>query len=206
MSESRTVSFEAAVIFEFGLGAVALLIGALVGHEVLAKVPRGVEALGDNAWACLWGLLATIPLVLGLLALERWPPSWLGDVRDTIQETLGPLLLQAGLSGRISLSLAAGVGEEMLFRGLLQDWVASWMGPIVAVAAGALAFGACHAVSKPYLVLTTIIGVFFGILYVLTGNLVAPIVCHAAYDVVAMQRLLPADEPPAENFSHLDSL
>jgi membrane protease YdiL (CAAX protease family) len=52
------------------------------------------------------------------------------------------------------------------------------------VAAGV--FGVCHWLNRTYAVLATLMGVYFGLLLVWTGNLWTPILAHAVYDFVAL--------------------
>jgi membrane protease YdiL (CAAX protease family) len=49
-----------------------------------------------------------------------------------------------------------------------------------------LAFGAGHYVQGVHITIATIYGFVFGILYLLRGSLIAPIVAHAAYDTMAL--------------------
>ena len=55
-----------------------------------------------------------------------------------------------------------------------------------ALAVSGAVFGLLHAVTPLYAILAGLASVFFGRLYVLSGNLAVPIVCHAAYDVGAL--------------------
>ena len=64
----------------------------------------------------------------------------------------------------------------------LEDRTSLWL----AVIAAGLLFGAGHWLSASYAVLASLIGVYLGLLFVVSGNLLAPIVAHAAYDVVAL--------------------
>jgi hypothetical protein len=78
------------------------------------------------------------------------------------------------------LSAAAGLGEEVLFRGLIQSWLGFWL--------TSLLFGLIHALTPAYFVLGTLFGMAFGWLALATGNLLAPICAHAVYDAVAFYR------------------
>ena len=82
------------------------------------------------------------------------------------------------------VSLLAGLCEEALFRGGLQLWLTRPLGPAGAIAVAALAFGAAHVVSVPYVVAATIIGAVLGATFHLTGSLAAAMIAHAGYDFV----------------------
>jgi membrane protease YdiL (CAAX protease family) len=84
----------------------------------------------------------------------------------------------------IILSLAAGVAEETLFRDAIQGGLAERVGPIFAILLASALFGASHMLTWTYGILAALIGVYLGVLYILTGNLLAPMITHALYDAV----------------------
>ena len=47
-------------------------------------------------------------------------------------------------------------------------------------------FGLAHSVTRTYAILATIIGLYFGWLWLATGNLLVPITTHAVYDFLAL--------------------
>jgi membrane protease YdiL (CAAX protease family) len=49
-------------------------------------------------------------------------------------------------------------------------------------------FGMLHWRSAAYAAIAGVVGVYFGLLFLWTGNLLAPILAHAAYDAVALWR------------------
>lgn len=86
----------------------------------------------------------------------------------------------------ISLGAAAGLGEEMLFRGVLQDVLVEKVGNNFALVSSALIFGALHAVTPLYAFLAALASLYFGELFIQYNNLAVPIICHALYDVGAL--------------------
>mmetsp|Transcript_7893 Transcript_7893/g.16384 ORF Transcript_7893/g.16384 Transcript_7893/m.16384 type:complete len:106 (+) Transcript_7893:1-318(+) len=75
----------------------------------------------------------------------------------------------------------------MLFRGVMQFELGGWLGSdVVAVGLTSLVFGALHAVTPLYAGLAALASVYFGWLYLATGNLMVPIVTHAFYDWAAL--------------------
>jgi membrane protease YdiL (CAAX protease family) len=56
----------------------------------------------------------------------------------------------------------------------------------VALAAASLLFGVGHWLSASYAILASLIGAYLGTLFLLSGNLLVPMLAHAAYDVVAL--------------------
>jgi len=109
---------------------------------------------------------------------------------------VAPIFRGIGPGGLALLAVLAGLGEEALFRGVLQPWLAGAVSLWPAVVLTGIVFGALHPVSATYVVLAAAAGAYFGALLVLTGNLLAPIVAHAGYDFVAL--LLLARLKPAE--------
>ncbi len=75
----------------------------------------------------------------------------------------------------------------MVFRGALQPMLQGWIGPIGGLALASLLFGIAHAANVGYFLISTVIGLCFGGLYMWTGDLIAPIIAHGVYDVYALQ-------------------
>jgi hypothetical protein len=84
--------------------------------------------------------------------------------------------------------VAAAVGEELLFRGVVQAGVAAlFHSQAVAVVVASVVFGALHAHGWMYSALATLAGGLFGALYISGGESVLPgILVHAVYDAVAI--------------------
>jgi uncharacterized protein len=143
-----------------------------------------------DALAAGYGIVATLPLV-GLL---RWclRTEW-GPMRrlvSLVEEHLTPYLAGASAGGIVLVSLMAGIGEEVLFRGVIQAGLADRLPAWLAVGIAALLFGAAHWLTTSYAVFATLIGVYLGILFLVTGNLLVPAVTHALYDIVALSVLV----------------
>ena len=99
-------------------------------------------------------------------------------------------MFPAASVGQLALvATLAGVGEELLFRGVLQTILGWWMLPAASIVIASLLFGLAHALSKVYFLLATAIGLFLGGLTWYFNDLVAPIVAHAVYDFIALMYL-----------------
>lgn len=91
----------------------------------------------------------------------------------------------AGLSPRaaLPLALASAIGEELCFRGALQQVLMDRWGTIQGLAAASALFGLMHVPWNRRLLTWTatavIMGVVFGTLYLVTGELLAPVAAHA---------------------------
>ena len=103
--------------------------------------------------------------------------------------SLAPFLPKSrrALAWGLGVSLAAGVAEEVAYRGFLIAYFSA-MGPTwVAIAASSLLFGAAHLYQGTVgVVATTALGAAFAVIYLSTGSLVLPVVLHALVDVSSM--------------------
>jgi len=86
----------------------------------------------------------------------------------------------------VAMSIFAGVFEELLFRGVLQTATAQITPMVVAILISNLIFGAVHWRTALYALIAGLIGVWLGVLFALTGNLLTPILTHGVYDLVAL--------------------
>jgi CAAX protease family protein len=143
-----------------------------------------------DAKAVGYGIAATLPLLglLGWCLRTRWRP--MRRLVRLIEEHLTPYVAGASAGGIVLLSLMAGFGEEVLFRGVIQAGLADRLPAWLAVGIAALLFGVAHWLTMSYAVFATLIGVYLGILFLVTENLLAPIATHALYDVVALSVLV----------------
>ncbi|MCU0392976.1 MAG: CPBP family intramembrane metalloprotease [Thermoflexibacter sp.] len=82
------------------------------------------------------------------------------------------------LLGLVVIAILPGIGEELLFRGILQNKLKDWLGNIhVAVWVGAIIFSAFHFQFYGF-VPRMLLGAIFGYLYVWSGSLWYPILAH----------------------------
>ena len=186
-----------AAAFEGALAVVAVALGWLVDQppmETLRWDPVGL-ALG--------ALLALPPLALVLVGMQ-WPVWPFSDVRRVADQMLVPLFGRWTVGEMAIVALLAGLGEEMLFRGVLQAAIAQWTSnnaaaagwhvPVlsawVALIVAALVFGMAHGITVGYAVLAALIGLYLGWIWMITGSLIVPITVHAVYDFLALLYLV----------------
>jgi membrane protease YdiL (CAAX protease family) len=88
------------------------------------------------------------------------------------------------------IALLAGLGEEMLFRDIVQGWITDKVGgpygAAIGLTAAATIFGLLHSITPAYAFMAGGIGLYFGAIWLITGNLLVPIASHALYDFVAL--------------------
>jgi membrane protease YdiL (CAAX protease family) len=179
--------FVVAVGFEAGLGLLAVVLGWILGCPPAATVTLDTHGV-------LVGLAATAPMLVAFIAMSALPWEPLQRIRRHLDQTLLPMLAPLGRWHLALLSAAAGFGEELLFRGLIQQSLAGLVGTWPALALASLVFGLAHPITAAYVVLAAVIGAYLGWLWLFTGNLAVPIVAHAAYDFAALVLMLSARE------------
>lgn len=130
--------------------------------------------------------MAAVPLLLGL----RWTlTTGSNSVRRLVAlvvEQLGPLLAPRSPVELALLAALAGFAEEILFRGVVQVGLAGILPESGALVVASAAFGLAHFITPTYAALAGLAGLYLGGLFLLQGSLIAPIVAHAVYDVVAL--------------------
>ena len=147
---------------------------------------RGLTfGLGSSGWFTniAIGLLAAALFALVNYALLRCAPDIRGlrSIRQLYRTTLRPLFAEVGPLDVVVIAVAAGIGEELLFRGALQ--------PEVGLVPASLVFGLLHTGARSTLAFgcwVAVMGMALGGLAIVTHGLLAPIVAHAAYDAVAI--------------------
>ena len=135
-----------------------------------------------------------------LLRLAPEAPG-IGSLRQIHREVFRPLFARVGVLEIIGISLAAGLGEELLFRGVLQ--------PEVGLISASLLFGALHIGGGRQIafgVWAAMCGGGLGMLAQVTGGWFAPTVAHVLYDAVALFYIRWGPGLPLADHSKLDQV
>ena len=143
------------------------------------------------AWPSFgWAIIETLPLLLfsWWCLHSRWTP--LARLVGTVQESVVPMFASSHIAALALVSVLAGIGEEALFRGVLQGLFTEWLGVWSALAVTSVLFGLAHFVTSGYAILAGLIGVYLGALTLAHHNLLVPMVVHALYDFVALTYLV----------------
>jgi hypothetical protein len=177
-----------ALAIEGGLGLAAVGLGWLVGYPPADAVPQWTAA--DFAA----GALSAIPMLAGLIVLVRVPWRPFVELLRVIDESVAPLFRGVRLGEMAVIAGLAGLGEEMLFRGVIQRALAGWIGGPsglwIALGVTAVLFGLGHAITRMYFAIAALMGLYLGGLLLATNNLLVPITAHAVYDFLALVYLV----------------
>jgi membrane protease YdiL (CAAX protease family) len=173
-------------------GFTILIMGALA--MALVALGPGAEAAGIT-WLGVgpflgWTAALTLGAVLLSLAFRplearAWRRSDSGTLDDGLIDALLPRTPEERrLFG--GLSLAAGWGEEMAYRGYVPAaLVVAGLPAWGAFAIGAAAFGLLHAYQGPVgVVRTALLGFLLGVSLILTGSIFPAMAAHALVDLV----------------------
>lgn len=90
----------------------------------------------------------------------------------------------------VAIAALAGVGEELLFRGFLQNFMADYMSIALAILGSSIIFGLLHYLSHAYFISTVLMSIVFGMGYYYSGSLLMVIVWHGVYDFIALGAII----------------
>ncbi len=163
-----------ALFMEGGLFVLALFLAWLMNVNLILSSD---SVFGDLVLGTAGTL---IPLILFHFALSKRAYSIPGfrSLKVTIIRDVKKIFSHLNLFDLFMISLLAGIGEEMFFRGVLQTKFG--------IIAASMLFGLAHCISVPYVVVTTIMGFYIGIIFQLSGSLLVPIHLHFLYDLSAL--------------------
>lgn len=185
----------------FYLGGIAVVVVLLV-WQVLTRDHWRIDWRALGIMACESLLLALPLIALGQIIIRVLAANLIlaqGDGANSLQGL--------GLWSRISISIGAGLYEELMFRMLLIAVVhtllvdvgkaSSRLGAVIAVVVSAAAFTAYHPLRMPDGDLSTqkmafffLAGLYFGAVYVARGFGIV-VAVHAFYDILTVSLLSP---------------
>ena len=180
--------------FEGGLAVLAIGVGFLINYWPLAQIAESITNPIQLMLEIICGVVGTLPLLAAALAMERlaWQPF--RSLRSLVTKLVADVFREATLPQLAIISLLAGCGEELVFRGILLDAPRQLVdGPNVtwiALLASSVLFGLAHPFSRTYVVLAAVIGAYLGLVMLLTESLIPPIITHGLYDFIMLLYLL----------------
>jgi hypothetical protein len=157
-------------------------------RQLLGEQRPGARAwLGDAVWALgYWAIAVMLLALLGKALVQisgsHIDPQKIGDVTQRLAPVTG---LEMTLF--LVLSISAGICEELVFRGYLQQQFARmgrrvWVGVVLS----ALVFGAAHGYEGVAgILLIAAYGAMFGVLALLRRGLRTGMIAHAWHDSIS---------------------
>lgn len=165
--------------FELSLGISALLTGYFIHINPFDKF--------HFTWIAIRGGILTTFLALFLITLMTMVNrSAFQQQMVQLKSWFSKLFNSWTLTQFLLISICAGVGEELLFCGLIQEGLMRLIGAWPALIISGAVFGMVHWYSNYYFIYATFMGMFLGALYWQSGNLLAPIICHTLYDFTVL--------------------
>ncbi len=208
-----------------------LFLGVSLGFALSVWGPSPAVALKSASWwgaglgfSIAFGSGLAVAMYLGVLWLSKRELVWFREIEALLDQVLVPSLRRLRVWQLFLLAILAGVGEEALFRWGIQGWLefaflawaprlsesdevsselVHWFAFGSAALIAGVAFGLCHAVTRAYFVMATIMGLVFSLVAVAGGGLVGAMIGHGLYDFMAFLWLCGSESkitsPGAEN-------
>lgn len=173
-------AFLLVILGSAGLGIAAYAFSLVLGVSLADEIHLNVK---DAAI----GIVATLPLAGFLWWFSNTTLEQFTAFRNSQIKFFSGIGFELTPWRIAILAVAAGISEELLFRGLLQNWIAGFAPVAAAIVLSNMVFGLLHMRTLLYAVIAGLVGVYLGVLYAATGNLLAPIAAHALYDAVALE-------------------
>jgi membrane protease YdiL (CAAX protease family) len=184
-------NYSLTIAYEWILAGLALW--GIHMREVPLRQLLGEQRRGARAWwvdigvALGYWLIAVMALallgnVLVRISGSHIDPQKIGDVTQKLAPATGVEMMLF-----LVLSISAGICEELVFRGYLQQQFARMGGRVWAgVALSALVFGGAHAYEGVAgILLITAYGAMFGVLALLRRGLRTGMIAHAWHDSIS---------------------
>lgn len=187
--EHRSRVFAAVGIYGV-LAGVALVGCALTGRSAWhAEHTIGGSRLVSLPVALALGAVvgcASVAVTQWLARSFRWGRALAGELEHSL----------AGLDASAIpwLAFASALGEELLFRGAVQSGLVAHGGVAQGLLLTTALFGALHVPWNrrlvPWTLMATSMGLVFGLLFLCTGEVLAPLVAHAIVNFANLKFLL----------------
>lgn len=153
-----------------------------------------------NAFGTTTAIDVAIGIGVGLVVvvisslLER-VAEWARRLSAAFAEILGAMTV-----GHAAVfAITSAIGEELLFRGFLQQWLSDRLldGPMSdwwGLAIASLIFGMVHVgpdrkTFLPWTIMAIVMGFALGGMYLYTGNLLAPMLCHFTINLLNLAQI-----------------
>jgi membrane protease YdiL (CAAX protease family) len=134
-----------------------------------------LQPLEATALSAFLGLVLAVAVVVAT-RLTVWRFSW----AQRLHLELRPIARGLVLWHVVIIAFFSSLGEELVFRGLVQPWLG--------LLPTAVVFGLCHQMPGParwvWVCWATTVGLAFGAIFQASGSLVGPLLAHAVINAV----------------------
>ncbi len=172
--------------FRIIIAGTVLMGLAAIGLSFILDTPLGPQLTPDIN-AVLTGVIATVPLAGFLWWFSNTTLEHLAAFRRSQIKFFSEIGFTFTPPRIALMAIGAGIAEELLFRGVLQSWIAGFSPVVVAIIASNIVFGMMHLRTALYAIIAGLVGCYLGVLYSLTDNLLTPMAAHALYDAAALE-------------------
>ena len=165
---------------------VSLELGLVAVYCLWALYRSAIYPLNITINTTLIGLLIPLPIIAVNIVLFCSPLTHLKVLSASnrfINNVVKPFINDLSVPAAIIISAAAGIGEELFFRGLLQTELGLVLSSLLF---SILHFGLAVKEFKFMAFLYFVIGLYFGWFLIITNSLWALCVAHAAYDFIVI--------------------
>lgn len=161
------------------LGELSLAVIGLVWAELRSlSIPYRIDARAIGQAVLVAVAFSVVNISLYHFGRRFRRPA---AVFDFVENELFPLFRRIETADLLILLVVVGLGEELLFRGVLQQEIG--------LLGASVLFGVLHGPSRALWLLAawaTAMGACLGLVYDASGNLVVPALAHALYDGAAI--------------------
>ena len=173
----------AAVQVEGGLAILAIVIAWFAGIPLR-------DMFIFETFPVLIALVAIVPMLVFCRFVYVLPLKTVEFTRRFLQSVYCDFIRHCSVTQLLLVAIMSGIGEELLFRGVIQTSMTNAFGGetrglAIGIVLTSLLFGVVHPINKLYVFLCFVIGIYLGLLFVWFGNnLVVPVIMHALYNFI----------------------
>jgi membrane protease YdiL (CAAX protease family) len=166
------------ITFAF-LSEIALLGAALFCVQYFRiDIPPLTDHVPRDLLISIAGSVPPLALFFFIVSKKAAQLSLLKGMRNIVLHDVRNIFSHSRLIDLIMISLAAGIAEELLFRGVLQSKFG--------IVPSSILFGLVHFISPLYMIITAVMGFYLGAFLYMYDNLTIPVMIHFFYDLGAL--------------------
>lgn len=169
------VMYSSGILIDINLVYYAIYSFYIIGSIALVKInQRELSEIGLSRLNISESLTLAIGFVIAFVIVQI--------IRSGLQ--VSPELTLVNVGVQIIFNFVfSGLGQEILFRGILMFSIWRWKDWKYALVISSILFGGVHILKgATYVLSTAIIGLFYGYVTYRTRNIIGPIVAHGLYN------------------------